>query len=171
MESAKKEILQEAKKIEADSIFFAKGHFHAAFFWSNMHFWIGIPTTIIAAITSAFALTQYHIVAGILAVLISILAGITTFINPNDKANSNFNSANSYGTLANNINIFINVDSIMETSELALVNKLKEFEVERDELNLNSPLIPKWALKKTRDCLKKGGLSDDFCIYGKNIDS
>lgn len=59
----------------------------------------------------------------------------------------------------------------METSESALVNKLKEFELERDELNLNSPLIPKWALRKTRDCLKKGELSGDSCIYGKNKDS
>ena len=76
---AKEKIVKEAKRIEEDSLYSSKGHFYAAQFWTNLHLWIGIPTSIMAAIAGASALSQFdnhQIVAGILAILVAALSAV-----------------------------------------------------------------------------------------------
>ena len=155
MENIKKEIIKEAERIKIDCVYKANAHFKAAAFWSKLKFLIGIPITILAAITSGLALSIYHEVAGLFALLVSILSAITTFLEPNEKQNSHFNSSNSYRTLVSNINIFCKVDCAIETSKTLLLNRLKEFEIQRDEINQNSPFIPSWAQKKAEKCIKE----------------
>jgi len=168
MENIKKEIIRTAKKIEEDSCYLGKGHYHAAVFWSNMNYWIGIPIAVTAAITSALALTSYHIIAGVLAIIVSILTALTTFLNPNEKASTHYNSYNGYKALMYKIGIFCSVDSMLESSKQNLVNKLKEFEIEFDELNQNSPQIPKWALKKARNSNNILNSNKLFCVRKEN---
>lgn len=171
MENIRKEVLKTARKIEGDSIYLGKGHYHASIFWSSMNYWIGVPIAAIAAVISALTFTKYHIAAGVLAILVSMLTALTTFLNPNEKSGSHYNSFNSYKSLANKINIFCTVDSLFETSKMNLVNKLKEFENEFDELNQNSPQIPKWALNKAKNCLNNKKADDLFCRKKDNMSS
>ena len=56
----KDNILKEARRIEEDSLYSAKGQFVAANFWTNFHLWIGVPTAILAAIAAASALSQFN---------------------------------------------------------------------------------------------------------------
>ena len=42
-ESIKEKVIIEAKRIEEDSLYSAKGHFFAASWWNKFHIWIGIP--------------------------------------------------------------------------------------------------------------------------------
>lgn len=154
MEKVKKEIIKEAERIRIDCVYKANAHFKIAAFWSKLKFLLGIPITILAAITSGLALSSYHEVAGYFALIVSILSAITTFLEPTEKQNSHFNSSNSYTTLVSNINIFCKVDCAIETSKSLLLNRLKEYEIKRDELNQISPFIPFWAQKKAEKCVK-----------------
>ena len=143
----KKEIIKEAERIRINCVYKATAHFKAAASWSRLKFLLGIPITILAAITSGLALSSYHEVTGIFALSVSILSAITTFLEPNEKQNIHFNSSNSYRTLANNVNIFCKVECAIETSESLLFNKLKEFEI-------TALLFPFGHKKKQKSALK-----------------
>lgn len=155
----KENLIKEARRIEEDSLYSAKGHFVAANFWTNFHLWIGVPTAILAAIAGASALSQFdnhNIIAGILAIIVTALTAVTTFLNPNEKANSHRNAGNKYNSLRNKARIFCEIDSYGEDSEQEITKQLKELAKQRDELNQNSSQIPRWAYKKARKGIEEG---------------
>ena len=155
----KEKLIKEARRIEEDSLYSAKGHFAAANFWTNFHLLIGVPTAILAAIASASALSQFNnhnIIAGVLAILVTALTAITTFLNPNKKANSHQNAGNKYNSLRNKARIFCEIDCCGEDSIQKLTERLKELAKNRDELNKNSPQIPRWAYKKAKKGIEGG---------------
>lgn len=155
---AKEKIIKETKRIEEDSLYSSKGHFYAAQFWTNLHLWIGIPATAMAAIAGASALSQFdnhQIIAGILAILVSALSAVSTFINPNEKATIHHNAGNRYNSLKNRSRIFGEIDVDLETNEV-LLTRLRSLSAERDELNEKSPQIPKWAFRKARKGIEDG---------------
>ena len=159
MESIKERVIKEARRIEEDSLYSAKGQFVAANFWTNFHLWIGVPTAILAAIAAASALSQFNnhnILAGILAILVTALTAVTTFLNPNEKANSHQNAGNKYNSLRNKARIFCEIDSYGVDSYQEITKQLKELAEQRDELNQNSPQIFRWAYKKARKGIEEG---------------
>lgn len=161
-DNIKENIINETKRIEEDSLYSAKGHFAAANFWTNFHLWIGAPTAILAAIASASALSQfdYHnVIAGILAIVVTALTAVTTFLNPNEKANSHQIAGNNYLSLRNKARIFSEIDCLGESSNEELAEQLKELAGQREELNQNSPQIPRWAYKKARKGIEEGEAS------------
>lgn len=157
---AKENLIKEARRIEEDSLYSAKGHFVAANFWSNFHLWIGVPTTILAAIAGVSALSQFdnhNIIAGFLAIIVAALTAVTTFLNPNERANSHLNAGNKYNSLRNEARIFCEIDSCGENNSIQEITKqLKELAKQRDELNQNSPQIPRWAFKRARKGIGEG---------------
>ncbi|PIR85045.1 hypothetical protein COU15_02625 [Candidatus Kaiserbacteria bacterium CG10_big_fil_rev_8_21_14_0_10_45_20] len=155
---AKEKIIKEAKRIEEDSLYSSKGHFYAAQFWTNLHLWIGVPATILAAVAGASALSQFdnhQIIAGVLAILVAALSAVSTFINPNENAAIHHNAGNRYNSLKNRARIFSEIDVDVESDEDLLV-KLRTLSAERDELNEKSPQIPKWAFRKARQGIEDG---------------
>ncbi len=159
MESIKEKIIREAGRIEEDSLFSAKGHFVVADFWVSFHLWIGVPTAVLAAIAGTSALSQFekhNIIAGILAIIVAALTAVTTFLNPNEKANSHLNAGNNYNSLRNKARIFCEIDSYGEDSDQEITKQLKELAKQRDGLNQDSPQIPRWAYKKARKGIEEG---------------
>jgi len=156
----KQNLIKEARRIEEDCLYSAKGHFVAANFWTNFHLWIGVPTAILAAIAGASALSQFdnhNIVAGILAIIVTALTAVTTFLNPNEKVNSHLNAGNKYNSLRNKARIFCEIDSCGENNSIQeLTKQLKELAKQRDELNQNSPQIPGWAFKRAKKGIEEG---------------
>lgn len=165
----KENLVKEARRIEEDSLYSAKGHFVAANFWTNFHLWIGVPTAILAALAGASALSQFdnqNIIAGILAIIVTALTAVTTFLNPNEKVNSHRNAGNKYNSLRNKARIFCEIDSSGENSDQELIRQLKELAKRRDELNQNSPQIPRWVYKKARKGIEEG--EADYKVDEKN---
>ena len=155
---AKEKIIKEVKRIEENSLYSSKGHFYAAQFWTNLHLWIGIPTSIMAAVAGASALSQFdnsQIVAGILAILVTVLSAVSTFINPNEKATIHHNAGNRYSSLNNRARIFSEIDAELETDR-DLLAKFRSLAEERDKLNDKSPQIPKWAFRKAKKGIEDG---------------
>ena len=114
VEPTRIKIVEEAKRIENDTSYSAKGHYEAAEYWTRFHLMIGIPTAILSAVAGASALAQFDnhsIIAGFLAIVVTTLTAVATFLNPNEKANSHQNVGNKYNALRNKVRVFCNIDS------------------------------------------------------------
>ena len=159
MEDIKEKIINEAKRVEEDSLYSAKGHFEAANRWINVYFWIGIPTACLAAIAGASALSQfdYHnTIAGFLSIIVAAFTAITTFLNPNERATFHKNAGNMYNSLRNRARIFYQIECGGTKADEELIDRLRELTDLRDELNQNSPQIPRWAYEKAKRGIKAG---------------
>ena len=130
--NTKEKIVNEAQRIEEDSLYSAKGHFYAAQFWESFHLWVGVPTSIIAAIAGTSALNEAHILAGVLAMLVAGLTAIITFVNPNEKANAHHTAGNAYNSLNNDSRIFHDIEA----------QKADDVELLMKNLNLHQPHSP-----------------------------
>jgi len=158
MAESKEALIREAKRIEEDSLYSAKGHFVAARFWSNFHLWIGTPTAIMAALAGASALSRFdnhNLIAGVLAIIVTALIALTTFLNPNEKANSHRQSGNKYNTLRNAARIFYEIECPGKPHD-ELLRRLTELAKQRDELNQNSPEIPGYAYRAAKKGIEEG---------------
>lgn len=163
----KEKIINEAKRIEEDSTNSAKSHFYAGQFWTNIHLWLGIIAVVCSAIagTSAFSKFYYHhVVVGVLSIIVAILTSIITFVNPEKQASIHQKYGNDYNALRNDARIFYDIEA-NNLEYVQAIDALKKLNCRRNELNTESPQIPKWAFKKSRKGIeekytaKQGALS------------
>lgn len=142
------EVIKEAKRIEEGTLYSSKGHFNASALWRRLQYWLGIPATILAAVAAASAFAQLdkgNTLAGWMSIIVAALSGLTTFLNPQERAANHFEAANQYDALHNKARIFWTIDCLGNDSDLMLTNRLKELSEEKNALNKQSPQIFKWA--------------------------
>jgi hypothetical protein len=156
---AREAIVKEAKRIEENCRNTSKSHFVAAEFWGKFHFWVGIPTTVLAAAAGATAFAGFsghNIIAGSLAVIVMILTAVTTFLNPREKSDIHLRSGNGYDSLLTKTRIFRTIDCRIENSEELLTDRLRLLSEERDRLNRECPQAPKRAFIKAKKGIEAG---------------
>lgn len=144
---------EEARRIENDVHYSAKGHYEEANYWSRLHLLLGIPAAIMSAIAGVSALAQfdYHAtVAGCLAIIVAALSAITTFLHPDSKATTHQSAGSKYTTLRNKVRAFSHLDVYVGQSEQELLEQLKSLAAQRDELNEASLPISDRAYKSAR---------------------
>lgn len=154
----KEKITNEAKRIEEDSLYSAKGHFYAGQCWVNVNFWLGGITAVLSAIAGASALSQfdYHnIVAGGLSIFVASITAVITFINPSERASVHQKTGNKYNALRNDTRIFYDIE-INDMDDKRITEDLKKLNDRRNKLNLESHQIPKWAFEKARRGIEEG---------------
>lgn len=154
----KEKIISEAKRIEEDSLYSAKGHFYAGQCWVNVHLWLGGIAVVFSAIAGASALSQFdhhNTIAGGLSIIVAGLTAIITFVNPNERAAVHQKAGNSCNALRNDARIFYDIEA-SNLEDIKIVESLKKLNDRRNELNLESPQIPKWAFKKARKGIEEG---------------
>jgi len=155
---SKEKIIDEAKRIEEDSLHSAKGHFYAGQCWVKVNLWLGSISVIFSAIAGASALSQfdYHnIIAGSLAIIVAGLTAIITFLNPNERASIHLKAGNRYNALKNDARIFYNI-KVNEIGDKENVDSLQKLNAQRNKLNIESHQIPKWAFAKARKGIEEG---------------
>jgi hypothetical protein len=152
-------ILTEARRVEEDALHSSKGHFEAASAWDHRHFWIGIPTTIIAAAAGVTALSHLPIVSGILAFLAAATSGLVTFLNPKQRAAAHFKAGNAYKALHNDARIFREIDCQQGLTPQALSARIHALNATRNTLNAESPQIPRRAFENARKGIEAGEAS------------
>ncbi len=153
IETIKARIVEEAKRIENDTLYSAKGHYEAANYWKNFHIVIGVPVAMLSAVAGASALAQFDnhsIIAGFLSIIVAALTAVITFLNPNEKASSHQNVGNKYNALRNKARAFYTIDACVENSEQELMKRLQDLTKQRDEINQISLPIPYRAYKKAQ---------------------
>ncbi len=131
----------------------------AADFWTQFNLSYGLPTAILSAIGGALALSEHNVIGGFIALVVSGLSAVLTFINPSEKSTSHLNAGNNYDALLSKARIFRAVDCWNEASEKVLTEKLKDLVEERNKLNRSCPLVPEWAYKKAKKGIKAGETS------------
>jgi hypothetical protein len=96
--------------------------------------------------TAAFAKWDQHVLwAGMLSILVAVLAALMTFLNPNERSNTHLRCGNSYDSLRGQARIFWTIDVHQESSDAVLTSRLKDIAEQRDKLNHSSPQFPFWA--------------------------
>lgn len=151
-------IINEAKRIEEDSLYSAKGHFCTGQRWNRLHLWLGTISVAFSAIAGASALSQfdYHnVIAGVISIIVAGLTAVITFINPNDRASIHRRSGNMYSSLKNDARIFYDIE-VNKLDDKKAVEDLKILNNRRSKLNLESQIIPDWAFKKARKGIENG---------------
>lgn len=160
---SKQEVIKEAQRIEEAALYSSKGHFAAAQFWRRLHFWTGVPISITSAIAGASALSDFDasgLVAGVLAIIVAVLTGIVTFLNPNDRAAAHFTSANKYDALVNRVRIFWSIECWNDVTDQILTSQLLDYSAQKDALNQSCTQIPDGAYR-----IAKKGIADGEGSY------
>jgi hypothetical protein len=159
MVDLKPRIVDEAKRIEEDSVYSAKGHFEAARKWRRVHRCLGLPAVVLAALSGVSALTQFEgheIITAFMAILVTALTAVITFLNPNEKACSHQDAGNRYNALKNSVRIFREIDIENTGSIDDLTKELKKFSKVRNELNQNTLQIPRDAFERAKRGIERG---------------
>ena len=112
-----------------------------------------------SAIAGVFALSQFdnhNVIAGLFAIIVAALTAVTTFLNPNERANSHLNAGNKYDSLRNKARIFCEIDTCIDGLAEDFIKQLKNLANQRDDLNQNSTQIPTSAFKRARKGIEDG---------------
>jgi len=158
----KDKVVMEAKRIEEDSLYSAKGHFYAGQFWASLRLWLGIPAVVLSAIAGTAALSRFdhhNTLAGVLSIVVAALTAVTTFLNPNEKATAHQKAGNDYNSLKNETRIFHEIGSVSLIDEEESMINLEELSKRRDTMNKEHMQIPKWAFRKARKAIEGGEAS------------
>jgi hypothetical protein len=160
---ARDQIIREAKRLEESTLFSCKGHHYAASGWAKRHLWLGVPIVVISAIVGAAAFSQYTreypwvaILAGFMSIVVAVLSGIATFLNPNDQRGAHLTSAHGYDKLNNEARLFWSIECWQENSDEVLTSKLRDLIERKDRMNSSSPQIPPWAYKRAKAGIAAG---------------
>lgn len=147
----------EASRIEEDALYSARGHFEAARGWNRLHYWLGVPTAVLAAVAGASAVAHNTVVAVVLGIIVTVLSALSTFLNPSDRSHQHHAAATRFNEVRNKTRIFREIDlRRLAGDNGVLVDRLKELGFQRDELNKTSPQIPRWAFERARKGIRAG---------------
>jgi hypothetical protein len=84
------------------------------------------------------------------------LTAVSTFLNPNEKANRHQNAGNDFNSLRNKARIFQKIEVNTVADEKELVKMLRQLNDERSRLNKDAPQIPHRAYEKAKKGIESG---------------
>lgn len=149
-------LANEARRIEEDAMFSSKGHYNSGESWKRLHYYIGIPTAILAAVASASAFNDEGLVAGVIGILVAVLTSLSTFLDPSGKKNEHYAAGAAFGSLKNQARMFHEIE-ILRNIELSELNEsLMLLANKRDDLNSTSPLISRKSYIKAKSDIEGG---------------
>ncbi len=165
--STKDEVIKEAKRIEESTLYSTRGHFTASRIWGNFHIGIGLLISILSAIAASLTFADGHyIVVGSLSLIVMILSGVATFLNPNEKANNHKIAGDKHYALNNRARVFWTIDCWeQEATDQILTQKLRDLSESKIKTNSESPQIPRWAYLLAKKGIEAG--EADFAVDKK----
>lgn len=143
-------ITAEARRIEEDAEHSAKGHYNAGNRWGRYHLYLGLPAAIISAITGAAAFKNCPELAGGLALLVTALTTVLTFLKPSEHAEMHKAAAGQYHALRNQARIFREIELADGLESEVAKTTLLDLSRLRDELNASSPGVPRSDYEKAK---------------------
>ncbi len=153
-------IVNEAKRIEQDALFSFKGHFNAAACWDKVYLWVGciIAGTSVIAGSIVFSGTEriWNLIAACMALGSGILAAVSTFLEPQKKANAFRKAGADYKYLRDRARVLYEVKTKSDIPAEKLVTDLEVLQQESHRLSSDAPVIPKWAYLAACASIKSG---------------
>lgn len=97
-------IRNQAWRIWEDALYCSAGHFQESRWWQGINLWMGIPTTIIAAITGITSLADSgssplipgrssNLIVPVLSFTVAAISGLSTFLDPTGQASKHYQAA------------------------------------------------------------------------------
>ncbi|CQH18194.1 MULTISPECIES: SLATT domain-containing protein [Enterobacterales] len=150
-------IKEECLRIEEDALYSSKSHYNASSPWEKCNLFIGIPIAILSAIAGLSALKDMTTITIVISFLLTCLTAINTALNPSKRAGHHKSAAGEYNNLKNDVRLFREIELIeINSPDKELKNKIKVFSDRRNQLNISSPTIPRWAYEKTQSDVNDG---------------
>lgn len=149
-------LVKEAERIEEDSIHSAKAHFNAGDTWKRRHYWLGIPATLLGALTGAAIVKGCPELAALLSLTATLLTALVTFLKPTDRASMHKSAGDQYLALRNDTRFFREIELLESEITCTHSDNLKTLAQRRNELNQSSPEIPRRAFEKARQGIDEG---------------
>lgn len=146
----------EAQRIEEDSVYASKSHYNSSDDSKSLHYCLGIPATILAAVAGGFAFVGNNDVSAIASLFVTLLVGLATFLNPSGSQYAHHLAASSYSELKNNARFFYEIELYSGKEQDELIGMLKHLREKHNKLNESSPIPSSIAFEKARDGLEKG---------------
>jgi len=162
---SKNAIIEEAQRIEENCSLTAKAHFEAARVWGSCDLSTGVVVAILAAIAGALALAQFdpqelfNVIIGITSIVVAVLAGVSAFLRPNEKALTHHQAGTNFDSLLTRTRMFRSIECWQVESEEILTKKLETLSEERSRLNSTSRQPPRWAYKRAKKGIDAGEAS------------
>jgi hypothetical protein len=159
-EDFRKQLSNEAERIEEDTEYFFKSQYNAAERYGRLHGWISGAAAVLSAVAGASHLAEFPR-AGTLAAGLSILAAalmaLTAFLKPSERAEVHKNAAADIQALHDDARIFwqIVLRAGGRTDE-DLLAELRVLSDRRAKLRRESPLSPPWAYRAAKTRLEHG---------------
>jgi hypothetical protein len=147
---------REAERLEEDTLYSSKGHFNAEDTWVRRNYWLGVPATVLGAVAGATLIKSQPEWATAFTLLASLLTGLMTFLKPNERAALHRAAAGQFLALRNEARFFREIELLQSDRLDKLTERLKELSAARNELNLNSPSIPRRAFVAARKGIEEG---------------
>ncbi len=130
----------------------SQAHIYVSIRWTRTHLYIGVPSTVLAAVASVQAISSlggnYQLVSVIIAILVAILAPLLTFLDPNGKANTHLVASRVYEQMADQYDSFLlkcRLEPRLIEEEL---NDLVQINSAYSESKKSLPACPEWAYQK-----------------------
>jgi hypothetical protein len=151
------EIIKEAKRIEESTLLSSKAHFAAANRWGWFHLVVGVSISILAAVAAAFTFSSIlPLFVGGIALAVTVLSAITTFLNPNERSTKHLNAGNGYASLCDRARIFWTIDVWSGANATSLTEAVRQLSAEKSRLSNDAPQISPWAYRTAKKGVAAG---------------
>ncbi|MHC1680195.1 MAG: SLATT domain-containing protein [Methanomassiliicoccales archaeon] len=154
-------IIDEAKRSKENCIYSAKGHFNTARLLLILHYALGIPIVVFAALINFSQNSNLDGISliSILAVIVIVLTAITTFVNPNKSAANHQQAGNEFLNLNDKFRILAEIDGSSNKTDNELRLELEDLITRKDELRHARPTdtMDRLSNRKERNKERRGG--------------
>ncbi len=154
-EERRNALIKEARRVQEDCTYSGKGHYNAASRWQTVHYSIGVPSAVAAAIAGVSAFADQAVLAGVLALIVAAATGAGTFLNPGERSEAHKDAGDRFTALRQRARRIAELDG-PDIGLAEMRDLVEELSANRDELNQGSPKIPSFAYEKAKDGIEAG---------------
>lgn len=130
----------------------SQAHIYVSIRWTRTHLYIGIPSTVLAAVAGVQAISSlggnYQLVSMIIPILVAILAPLLTFLDPNGKANTHLVASRVYEQMADQYDSFLLKCRLEPRPIQEELTDLVQINSAYSESKKSLPACPEWAYQQ-----------------------
>lgn len=128
----------------------SRAHIIVSIQWGKTHLYIGIPSTILAAVASVQAISSLdnQMVAIVISLSVAILAPLLTFLDPNSKSASHLEASRLYEKMADEYDAFLLKCTVNGRSIEEELQDLVTINTVYSDSKRALPACPEWAYQQ-----------------------
>jgi hypothetical protein len=138
------ELCNEAARLQEDVLWSEKAHFAMATVWRRAHYWLGIPSALLAAFAGVSALKLSPELAAVLAALSVLLTSLLTFLQPEKRATEHHQTGIAYSDLRGKLRRLRLIEALDATKTEELKQELSEYAATKTEIMKAHRTLSEW---------------------------